>query len=379
MENDIIRVLSNKEKPNLSIIEINDMLGYTTIEEYQELDKKLKEMASLGILYYSEKKKKYLLLENSHLVRGKLLVNRKGFGFVEIGEEKPDIYIHNSNLGEARHNDIVLIELIGDKTEGRIVKILSRDESKIVGCVYFKDKKCFVRPDSREYMDIEITKETSKGLVEGHKVLVVPLLGKKYIGNVIKVIGHKNDVGVDIVSYVYANGFNPVFSNEVMKDLENIPDCVLEADLKDRLDLRDKVIFTIDGDDTKDIDDAISIMKNTDGSYELGVHIADVSHYVKEGSIVDQEAYERGTSVYLVDRVIPMLPHKLSNGICSLNPNVDRLALSCIMNIDKKGKVVSYDIKKSVIRSRMQMTYNCVNDILDMGLLRVDMKSLFLI
>ena len=365
METEIIKLLDNNDRPNLSIIEINDILGYTSIEDYQKLESTLKKMVLDGILYYSEKKKKYLLLKNSHLLKGKLLMNRKGYGFVEIGEGREDIYIHKDNLSDARNNDIVLIELIGDKTEGKIIKILQRDESNIVGTVYLKDKKYYIHPDNPKSMDMEITKETSKGLVEGHKVLVRPLDSKKYIGNVIKIIGHKNDVGVDILSFVYANDFRPNFSEEVMKEIESIPDEVSESEIKDRLDLRDKIIFTIDGDDTKDIDDAISIEKNEDGTYELGVHIADVSNYVKEGTKLDKEAYESATSVYLVDRVIPMLPHKLSNGICSLNPDVDRLALSCIMKIDKSGKITKFDIRKTVIRSRIQMTYNNVNKILD--------------
>ena len=368
METEIIKLLDNTNRPNLSIIEINDILGYTTIEEYQKLESTLRKMVLEGILYYSEKKKKYLLLKNSHLLRGKLLMNRKGYGFVEIGEGREDIYIHKDNLGDARNNDIVLIELIGDKTEGKIIKILQRDESNIVGTVYIKDKKCYVHPDDPKCMDMEITRETSKGLVDGHKVLVRPLDSKKYIGNVIKIIGHKNDVGVDILSFVYANDFRVDFSEEVMKEIESIPDEVSESETKNRLDLRDRVIFTIDGDDTKDIDDAISVEKYEDGTYELGVHIADVSNYVKEGTKLDEEAYINATSVYLVDRVIPMLPHKLSNGICSLNPDVDRLALSCIMKIDKHGKITSFDIKKSVIRSRIQMTYNNVNKILDEGI-----------
>ena len=369
METEIIKILDNNERPNLSIIEINDILGYTSIEEYQKLESTLRQMVINGILYYSEKKKKYLLLKNSHLLKGKLLMNRKGYGFVEIGEGREDIYIHKDNLSDARNNDIVLIELIGDKTEGKIIKILQRDESNIVGTVYLKDKKYYVHPDDPKSMDMEITKETSKGLVEGHKVLVRPLDSKKYIGNVVKIIGHKNDVGVDILSFVYANDFRVNFSKEVMQEIENIPDEVLENEIKNRLDLRTKVIFTIDGDDTKDIDDAISIEKNEDETYELGVHIADVSHYVKEGTKLDEEAYANATSVYLVDRVIPMLPHKLSNGICSLNPGVDRLSLSCIMKIDKTGKITKFDIRKTVIRSRIQMTYNNVNKILDENIL----------
>jgi ribonuclease R len=197
-------------------------------------------------------------------------------------------------------------------------------------------------------------------------VLVKPNnVGHEYIGEIIKIIGHKNDVGVDILSYVYQYEFDPTFSDEVMNAVEKIPSEVLPEEYDGRVDLRNEVIFTIDGDDTKDIDDAISIKKISNDVYELGVHIADVSHYVKNEGIIDKDAYERGTSVYLVDRVIPMLPHKLSNGICSLNPEVDRLALSCVMNINSKGYVIKYKIFKSVIRSRKQMTYNCVNDILE--------------
>lgn len=365
MKDRIIEVLSDPDRPAKSAIEINDDLGFTNIDEYRVLEKTLEDMAREGVLYYSEKKKRYLLLKNSHLIKGKLIMNPKGFGFVEIGEGRKDIYINKGNLNNARANDTVLIELIGDKTEGRIIKIISHDENSFVGVVYFKDGKCYVKPDKKGINDIEVSSEYTKGLVDGHKVLVKPINGNKYLGAILHVIGHKNDVGVDVLSFVYANGFKPKFSDEVIEELKNIPDNINEEDISGRLDLRDRTIFTIDGDDTKDIDDAISIRIIDDKTYELGVHIADVSHYVKVGSYLDKEAYERGTSVYLVDRVIPMLPHQLSNGICSLNPNVDRLAMSCIMNIDKHGRVVSYDIKPSVIRSRIQMTYKKVNDILD--------------
>lgn len=369
MEQDIIEILSNQDKPAMGAIEINDALGFTSIEDYKRLEMKLEEMTSKGILYYSDKKKRYLLLKNSHLIKGKLLMNSKGFGFVEIGEGKKDIYIGKDNLNNARNHDIVLIELLGDKTEGRVVKIIERNEEPIVGTVYFKDGKCFVRPDKKNNIDIEILEEYQKGLVEGHKVLVRPIAGNRYVGAILHVIGHQHDVGVDVLSFVYENGFCPQFSKDVLASIQDLPDSVSDLECEGRLDLRDKIIFTIDGDDTRDIDDAISISKIRDGLYELGVHIADVSYYVEKDSLLDKEAYERGTSVYLVDRVIPMLPHRLSNGICSLNPNVDRLAMSCIMQIDKQGRVVSYDIKKSIIRSRLQMTYNKVNDILDKGVI----------
>lgn len=365
MEQDIIEVLSNPDRPAMGAIDINDELGFTAIDDYKKLVSKLDEMTSKGILYYSEKKKRYLLLKNSHLIKGKLLVNPKGFGFVEIGEGKKDIYISQGNMGNARNLDIVLIEIIGDKTEGRIVKVIERNLDLVVGTVYFKDGKCMVHPDKKGNFDIELLDEYKKGLVEGHKVLVRPLAESRYIGALVHVIGHIHDVGVDVLSFVYANGFKPNFPEEVLSSIENMPDSVSEAETEGRLDLRDKVIFTIDGADTRDIDDAISVDVNDDGTYELGVHIADVSHYVERDSLLDKEAYERGTSVYLVDRVIPMLPHRLSNGICSLNPNVDRLAMSCIMTIDKRGNIINSKIGKSVIRSRIQMTYDAVNDILD--------------
>ena len=368
MEEEIIKILNNPDKPAMSAIEINDILGYTDIEDYKKLEQLLEKMYQEGILYYSDKKKRYLLLKNSHLLSGKIMINPKGFGFVEIGDGKKDIYISKENLNTARNNDIVLIELIGDKTEGRVVRITKRNEEPLVGTVYKQGEKYFVHPDKKGNIDIEIAEEFTKGLVEGHKVVVEPINGNKYIGAVTHVIGHINDVGVDILSFVYENGFSPKFPDDVIESIQNMADTVLPNEYEGRLDLRDQIIFTIDGDDTKDIDDAISVKKLEDGSYELGVHIADVSHYVKKDSLLDEEAYKRGTSVYLVDRVIPMLPHRLSNGICSLNPDVDRLAMSCIMNIDTNGKITSYEIHKSIIKSRIQMTYKKVNDILDKGI-----------
>ncbi len=206
------------------------------------------------------------------------------------------------------------------------------------------------------------------GAVSGHKV-VVKIENKieksnYYQGKVIRILGHKDDPGVDILSIAARYNINDVFSDEVLAELDNIPDEVAKKDLKGRRDLTGEVIFTIDGDDTKDIDDAVSIKKLENGNYLLGVHIADVSHYVKEGTALGDEAYLRGTSSYLANTVIPMLPHKLSNGICSLNPNVIRLAISCIMEFDSNGKIVDSDIFESYIKSRKQMTYKCVNKIL---------------
>ena len=369
MEEAILNLLKDKKNTSLTSIEINDFLGLKSIDEYANLEKVLDKLCLEGKIYYSEKKKRYTPIENTNFKTGKLLVNPKGYGFVILDEKfkEDDVYVSGINLLDGRNNDIVIVEIINKNTrEGRIIRILKRDDSILVGLLYEEKGLYFVRPDKSEYKALPIPKDMLKGAVPGHKVLVKPNnIGKEYTGEIIKIIGHKNDVGVDILSFAYQYEFDPTFSDEVISAVENIPSEVLPEEYEGRVDLRNEVIFTIDGDDTKDIDDAISIKKLSDDVYELGVHIADVSHYVKKDETIDKDAYERGTSVYLVDRVIPMLPHKLSNGICSLNPNVDRLALSCVMNINSKGYVIKYKIFKSVIKSRKQMTYNCVNDILE--------------
>lgn len=366
MEKEILLILDDKSNPSLAIMDIYDKLGLETTEELAELQATLNMMVEDGTLYYSDKKKKYMLLKNSHMLSGKFIMNPKGFGFVDMGRDTKDIYIGAGNINGARNGDTVLIELIGDKTEGKIIKIVKRDISSFVGEVYMKNNKYYVDALNKDRsIDMEIPKDKLNGAVEGHKVLVKPTNGSKYVGEVVEIIGHKNDVGIDILSFVYDHDFRPYFSEEVKEELKSIPSSVSEEEMKDRLDLRDEVIFTIDGADTKDIDDAVSIKKNDDGTYELGVHIADVSHYVKDNTALGEEAYNRGTSVYLVDRVVPMLPHQLSNGICSLNENEDRLAMSCIMTIDGKGNVKHYDIRKSVIRSRKKMTYDSVNHLLE--------------
>ena len=369
MEQEILKLLKDKKNTSLTSIEINDYLGLNTVDEYSELENILEKLCQEGKIYYSEKKRRYTPIENTNYKTGRLLVNPKGYGFVVLDPSfnEDDIYINGSNLLDARNNDIVIIEIINKGSrEGKVVRVLKRDDSTLVGEVYQKDNRYYVSPDKQGYSDILIPNDRTKGAVPGHKVLIKPIKeGHEYVGEVLRIIGHKNDVGVDILSYVYQYEFDPVYSEEVMNAVEKIPTEVSFTDMEGRTDLRSEVIFTIDGDDTKDIDDAISIQKLSDEIYELGVHIADVSHYVEKDGIIDKDAYDRGTSVYLVDRVIPMLPHKLSNGICSLNPNVDRLALSCVMHINNKGHVKDYKIFKSVIRSRKQMTYNCVNEILE--------------
>lgn len=367
MESKILEILSGKNK-SLTIMEINDLLGLHTIEEYQELEKTLNRLCMEAQIYYSEKKKRYTLFSNTNYMKGKLIVNPKGYGFVILYDnDKEDIFINSRNMLDAKSNDIVLVEYINKHNkEGKVTKVIKRDESNLVGLFDSENGIDYVILDKKEYGKYIIPKGFSKGAVPGHKVLVRRLFNGAFNeAEVIKIIGHKNDVGIDILSYVYEYGFDPTYSDDVMAEVEKIPSEVSEEEMLSRTDLRDKMIFTIDGKDTKDIDDAISIEKIDNDKYILGVHIADVSHYVKKGSYLDDDAYERGTSVYLVDRVVPMLPHKLSNGICSLNPNVDRLAISCVMEINGKGYVSNYQIFKSVIRSKKQMNYDDVNSILE--------------
>lgn len=370
MKERIIELLN--DNTSLTIMDINDKLSLNTIEEYQRLENTLNELVSDGILYYSERKNKYLLLENSHLVKGELILNSKGFGFIEVGKDIKDVYVNEKNINGAEDGDLVLFEYLNKdilKPEGRIIKTIKRSYDPLVGEVILIEGDYFVKTDKKG-KNIYIPRDYLNGAVEGHKVVVEPLKEGKRVGKITKIIGHKNDVGVDILSFVYEYNFSPEFPDEVIEELSTIPQFLTSNDIDNglkegRLDLRDDVIFTIDGADTKDIDDAISIKKISDNEYILGVHIADVSYYVKEDSLIDKEAYNRGTSVYLVDRVLPMLPHKLSNGICSLNENEDRFAMSAIMHIDNKGNVTKYEITPSIIRSRKKMTYDNVNLILE--------------
>ena len=371
MKEKILSILKESDKA-LSINELDSALNLNTIEETKAFSDALRELEDSYEIYRSNKNR-YMLLENSNLRKGILRMNKKGFGFVEVSGEEEDIFIAPDNINKALNNDTVIVEILnknsGEKREGRIVKTLERDLSTIVGEIYFKKDKGYIIPDDKKLdIQLEIDRDKSHGAVDGHKVVVKILRNitkNRYKGEVVRIIGHKNDPGVDILSIVCKYEINDTFPEEVIEELDSIPKEVREQDKKGRKDLTDVTIFTIDGDDTKDIDDAISVEKLKNGNYKLGVHIADVSYYVKEGSPLDKEAMDRGTSVYLVDRVIPMLPHKLSNGICSLNPGVERLAISCVMEIDNNGKTVDYEIFPSIIKSRLQMTYKKVNQVIE--------------
>ena len=305
MKEKIIKILKKSDKA-LSIYELKDLLGISSIQDIKELNETLTVLENDFVVYHTNKNK-YMLLEDSHLLKGIMRINKKGFGFVEIDNREEDIYVSENNLNGAIHGDIVLVEIISKKTakdvEGRILRVVKRPVTRYVGEINFRKNNGYVTLDDKKVkVEIEVKKEDSLNAVDGHKVVVE--LGKKinnhkYQGKVVEIIGHKNDPGVDILSIVYKYNINVDFPDDVKEQVSMMPMEVSEEELKDRRDLRNTVIFTIDGDDTKDIDDAISIKKLSNGHYELGVHIADVSYYVKEGSPLDNEAMERGTSVYV--------------------------------------------------------------------------------
>ena len=310
---------------------------------------------------------------NGKFLTGIFTAHPRGFGFVTVEGEEEDIFIPADQTNGALHMDTVQVAIArtsgGKRKEGTVVKIVARGTTQLV-CTYEKSKTFgFAVPDNQRFaQDIFIPAERSKGAVSGHKVVVeitdYGKNGKKPEGKVVEIIGHINDPGTDIMSIVKGYDLPVDFSSKIMKQVENVSNEVSKADMAGRLDLRDWQTVTIDGEDAKDLDDAITLVKEGE-LYKLGVHIADVSNYVQENSALDVEALKRGTSVYLVDRVIPMLPHKLSNGICSLNAGENRLALSCIMMIDAKGNVVDHTIAETVIRVDRRMSYTSVKKILE--------------
>ena len=301
-------------------------------------------------------------------LKGVFQANARGFGFVRPEDESGDVYISEENLCGAFHGDeveyIITGTPAGRRKEGKIVRVLSHNIVRIVG-LYERSKGFgFVRPDDQRYVnDIYIPAGKEKGAMTGHKVVVeLTSYGEAHMkpeGEVAEIIGHVNDPGTDILSIVMDMGIPTEFPERVLNQAVRVGKEVSEADCAGRKDLRSWTMVTIDGEDAKDLDDAVSLTKEGE-NYRLGVHIADVANYVQEGSALDREALERGTSVYLADRVIPMLPHKLSNGICSLNAGEDRLALSCIMTIDPRGEIIEHEIAETVIRVDKRMSYNGV-------------------
>ncbi|MCQ1528326.1 ribonuclease R [Lutispora saccharofermentans] len=371
------RILEYMREEAYNPMLISELAGALKVDEeaMSELEETLKYMESDGYIIKT-RKKRYGLPERMNLIVGRLQGSQKGFGFlIPDNPDIRDLYIPVENLNGAMHNDRVIARItkgsIGTmKSEGEIIRILKRANEQIVGTFESNKRFGFVVPDdARIYQDIFISREDFEGAKDGYKVVVQitrwPEGRRNPEGKIIEILGHRDDAGTDILSIIRGHNLPEEFPADVEVQASRIPEEVRSEALSSRKDLRNRKIATIDGEDAKDLDDAVSLEVLPNGNYFLGVHIADVSQYVFEGSPLDNEALKRGTSVYLVDRVIPMLPKKLSNGICSLNPKVDRLTLSCDMEIDNKGNVVKYDIYESIIRTSERMTYKNVNKILE--------------
>lgn len=368
MKENIIKFLEDQTFTDRKIDELAQYFEMTNTEDYIQFIKLMNQLENDGLIIRN-KMNEYYLINQLQFYSGIIEMNKRGFAFVKVDEDR-EFYIHETNLKDAYDKDTVLLEKIpsrGAREEGRVVRVLKRGQLRYVGEVKKGKRDYYIQVDDSKFSKpIFVDHAHMHGAVLGHKVVVEIKTFKPQIkGNIVKVIGHRNDPGVDILSIVHAHDVDIEFPKEVYEQIEKIPDEINFQDISNRVDLRNEVIVTIDGDDAKDLDDAISLKRLNNGNYQLGVHIADVSYYVKEGSPLDKEAIKRGTSIYLVDRVIPMLPHKLSNGICSLNPQVDRYTISCIMEIDSQGNVVNHDIIPSVIHSSYRMTYQNVNKILD--------------
>ncbi|MER1958939.1 MAG: ribonuclease R [Solibacillus sp.] len=370
----ILAFMKEEEYKPMTVSEIEDAFELEEADDFRELVKTLVKMEAQGYIVRS-RSNRYGLPDRMNLLRGRFIGNAKGFGFVAPEEQgTDDVFIPSHETNGALNGDTVLVRILkeqsGDRREGTVTKVVERSKTTFVGTYQANRGFGFVVTDDKKLnMDIFIAKEDTLGAVDGHKVVAEithwPDETKSATGMITKILGHKNDPGVDILSILYKYEIPPEFPSEVVEAATQVPDEISEEDLVGRRDLRNEVIVTIDGADAKDLDDAVTVIKNDDGTYKLGVHIADVSYYVTQGSVLDKEAYERATSVYLTDRVIPMIPHRLSNGICSLNPQVDRLTLSCEMTIDQAGQVVKHEIFQSVINTTERMTYTDVYNILE--------------
>lgn len=376
-------LVSFMKEPAYSPMTIEDLVAIFDIKpnEYNAFKKTLRVMEREGLIVRT-KKDRFIIADNNNgeskenLVVGTLQAHAKGFGFLIPDEEgQKDVFIPSNCMKGAINGDKISVRVTREDTntrkrEGEVVEIIERNTTNVVGI--YEDSKNFgfvISEDTRISRDIYIPKRDRNGAQDGDVVTVKitkwPEGNKKPEGVVTEILGKKGDRGIDILIIIKKLGLPEEFSAKVLKYAEGISDEIDESEYKGRRDLRDIRMVTIDGEDAKDLDDAVSIERLPNGNYKLGVHIADVSHYVRENNPLDKEALKRATSVYLIDRVIPMLPKKLSNGICSLNPKVDRLTLSCIMEIDHKGKVVDHEIVESVIRTNERMTYTDVTKILE--------------
>ena len=368
----VLAFIEHEEYVPMKAKEIADLMCVPK-ESYSEFVQILKELTEEYKITVN-RKGKYSAISNTKYKKGIIRINEKGFGFVKVEDEEDEVYVSGRNTNTALNDDEVIIEIISEKNEnnhgeGKVVKVLKRGRDTIVGTFEPSRNFGFVVPDDKKFgTDIFISKKSFGGAKKNEKVVVkitkYPEKGKKAEGKIIEVIGHMDMAGVDMMSLIKEYDLPNEFPDFVLSEARTMKSNISSKELENRLDLRDRFIVTIDGEDAKDLDDAVWVEKTDEGTYKLIVSIADVSHYVQEGSNLDKEAILRGTSIYMMDRVIPMLPKELSNGICSLNANEDRLALSVIMEIDKNGKVVSSDIRKSVINVKKRMSYTGVYKIL---------------
>lgn len=382
----ILFFMENHPKKSVSMEEIAEGLQLQKSSDFKLLVQTIATMEREKLVEFNKKGKIRLPQKNDD-IEGTFRANERGFGFVTIDPEEADVYIPKEAVNFAMDGDIVVIDIVqpadafSDRgAEGKVVAIKTRAITQVVGEFIAYDEKEVNETDLYGYAvpkDKKMTGLTFNIAAQGIKpvdgsIVIVEVTHypekeypKSLEGIVKKVVGHKNDPGMDILSIVVAHGIPTSFPDEVIAEADKVPETISETDIQGRRDLRDQLIVTIDGEDAKDLDDAVTVQKLTNGNYFLGVHIADVSYYLTEGSELDQEAYERGTSVYLTDRVVPMIPQRLSNGICSLNPNVPRLTMSCEMEITPEGHVVKHDIFQSVIQTTERMTYTAVNEILE--------------
>lgn len=374
MKEQIINYFKESGTKPLSVQEIEEEFQLENADDFKDLVKALNELELEGELVRT-RKNRFGLPDKMNLVKGSIQMHAKGFAFlIPEDEDATDVYIHANDMGSAMNGDKVLVRLEkpyseGARPEGKVIRIIERAVIQVVGT--YEDNRSFgfvIADDKRIPSDVFIPKANTHGAVQGHKVIAriskYPEGRNSAEGEIIHILGHKNDPGIDILSIIHKHGIQVDFPEDVLEQAQQTPEEINLDEIKGRRDLRDETIVTIDGADAKDLDDAVTVKKLDNGNYKLGVYIADVSHYVKEDSPIDREALERGTSVYLVDRVIPMIPHRLSNGICSLNPKVDRLTLGCEMEINHQGQVVEHEIFQSVIHSTERMTYSDVNKIL---------------
>ena len=364
MKEQAYKPMNLKELAKVFNIKSDDIEDFKKVLDYMEKDG----------LVVKTRTEHYGVPEKMGLLVGKVQGHKRGYAFLIPEDDREDVFIPASGLNGAMNGDKVVVKVFkeikeGKRSEGEVIRILDRVNKTVIGS--FEDSKNFgfVVPDEKRiYQDIYIPKGNTMGAHSGDIVIAEitkwPEKRRSPEGKIVEILGKKGEKGIDILTIIKKYNLPEEFPEKVQKYTENIPDEIKEEEYNNRMDLRDKKIITIDGEDAKDLDDAISIEKLPNGNFYLGVHIADVSHYVKEKNPLDKEALKRGTSVYLVDRVIPMLPKKLSNGICSLNPKVDRLTLSCFMEIDKTGKVLNHKVVESVINSSERMTYTDVNKIL---------------